>query len=137
MFAAGLLFTWTEFLTGWPLNFIETRERQNEISSVAGEMSGPLEPRSLNFHCSSCAASGLLYVYAGEFHNNVKRPRAVVLAAGLGAAGLNLVPTLAWFVIPKPWTISVSFLRQQRAKYTVDANLPCSLATVWVIIVNI
>jgi hypothetical protein len=60
-------------------------------------------------------------VYAGEFYNNAKRPRAVVLAAGLGAAGLNLVPTVAWFVIPMPWTISVSF---SLTDYTVDLIFP-------------
>ncbi|XP_059478880.1 synaptic vesicle glycoprotein 2A-like [Neocloeon triangulifer] len=53
----------------------------------------------------SCAASGLLYVYAGEFCNNVERPRAVLVAACLGAAGVICLPGFAWLVIPQPWII--------------------------------
>ncbi|KAF4524492.1 hypothetical protein B566_EDAN011503 [Ephemera danica] len=57
----------------------------------------------------SCGPAGLLYAYAGEFHDNVRRPRCVLMVSAISAVVSLLLPTLGWLVIPIPMRLPLPF----------------------------
>lgn len=57
----------------------------------------------------SCA-SGTIYAYLGEFHNNVHRSRAIMGAAIILGISCIFMPMTAWLVINQDWAFQVPYI---------------------------
>lgn len=57
----------------------------------------------------SCA-SGTIYAYLGEFHNNIHRSRAIIGAAIIFGISCMMMPTTAWLFINQDWNFQVPFI---------------------------
>lgn len=61
-------------------------------------------------HISVGGSSGIVYAYAGEFHNNVNRPKIVSWMATFVAFGNMALPGFAWLILPAQWAFEIPFL---------------------------
>ncbi|XP_055325180.1 synaptic vesicle glycoprotein 2B-like [Sitodiplosis mosellana] len=65
--------------------------------------------RFLNGFFMSCA-SGTIYAYLGEFHNNIHRSRAIMGAAIIYGISCMMIPITAWFFINQDWQFQVPYI---------------------------
>ncbi|XP_031626823.1 synaptic vesicle glycoprotein 2B-like [Contarinia nasturtii] len=65
--------------------------------------------RFLNGFFMSCA-SGTIYAYLGEFHNNFHRSQAIMGAAVIFGISCMMMPLTVWIVIDQDWQFEIPFI---------------------------
>lgn len=67
-----------------------------------------------NYHRSYCfsiaGASAVIYAFAGEFHDNIYRPKVVTWMATFVALGNIYLPALAWIVLDFKWSYPIPLI---------------------------
>lgn len=65
---------------------------------------------SFEYSISMSCASGTIYAYLGEFHNNLHRSRAIMGAAIIFGVSCMMMPITAWLFINQDWKFVIPYI---------------------------